>query len=176
MFELNEKFLQSIWWNSMFANKTPEVTGFRGYCTFFKNGTCQIDANCISSLDITHVSNFIGNLFTQMFSRPYKVYCLVRSTCLISFSDGSLCPVLKAHIKRSQEMLVIFTFHHQVSHACKSPCFHWEQSHNLCSAFWVPTEMSRIPSISNVCSPRADSSAIPCFPVMLGMTLFLFQE
>ena len=61
IFEWNEKFLQSIWWNSMFANKTPEVTGFHGYCTFFKNGTCQIHENCIYSLDITHVSNFITN-------------------------------------------------------------------------------------------------------------------
>lgn len=31
-------------------------------------------------------------------------------------------------------MLVIFTFHPQVSHACKSPCFQWEQSQSLCSA------------------------------------------
>ena len=168
IFEWNEKFLQSIWWNSMFANKTPEVTGFHGYCTFFKNGTCQIHANCISSLEITHVSSFIGSLSTQMFSRCHK-------DCLISFSDGSLCPVLKAHIKRSHLLLVIFTSHHQVSHACKSPCVHWEQSHNICSAPWVPTEMSQIPCIS-VCSPRADSSATPCFPVMLGMTIFLFQE
>ena len=67
----------------MFANKPPEVTGFHGYCTFFKNGTCQIHANCISSLEITHVSSFIGSLFTQMFSRCHK-------DCLISFSDGSV--------------------------------------------------------------------------------------
>lgn len=68
-----------------------------------KNGTCQIHENCIYSLDITCVSNFIGRLFSLRCSvDPYK-------ECLISFSDGSLCPVLKAHIKRDYTGCLLFS-------------------------------------------------------------------
>lgn len=153
----------------MFANKTPEATGFHGYCTFFKNGTCQIHENCIYSLDITHI---------QFHRQALHSRCSVFLPWNVSSHSAwfSVSSVLKPI---SRDHTGCLSFSHSIPKSvmpANPPCFQWEQSQKTrqCSLRLLQKCQSWA-CISNRLSPP-DSSATRASSVMLWMTIFLFQE